>query len=109
VGGDVTGANERWRPAKTAPFALTARELEVAVLLCDGLRNAQIAARLCRSVRTIDHHVQAVLAKMGVSTRTAAVAAALRTGIGPASSASDSAAGRACGYPRERLCSPPPY
>lgn len=65
------------------PHALTAREIEVLRLLCDGLRNAQIAERLSRSVRTIDHHVAAIFAKLGVTTRTEAMAAALAAGIHP--------------------------
>lgn len=63
------------------PCALTSREVEVLQLLCAGLRNAQIAERLSRSVRTVDHHVAAAFAKLGVGTRTEAVAAALAMGI----------------------------
>lgn len=62
-------------------YALTSREVEVLQLLCGGMRNAQIAERLSRSVRTVDHHVAAVFAKLGVSTRTEAMAAALAIGI----------------------------
>jgi DNA-binding CsgD family transcriptional regulator/tetratricopeptide (TPR) repeat protein len=65
------------------PFGLTARELQVLQQLCDGLRNAEIAARLHRSVRTVDHHLEAVFAKLGVETRTAAIAAAQRAGLTP--------------------------
>ncbi|QNP41562.1 ATP-binding protein [Lysobacter solisilvae (ex Woo and Kim 2020)] len=65
------------------PHALTEREVEVLRLLCDGLRNAQIAQRLSRSVRTVDHHVAAIFAKLGVSTRTEAMAAALAAGLHP--------------------------
>jgi DNA-binding CsgD family transcriptional regulator len=64
-------------------FGLTARELEVLRLLCDGLRNAEIAARLHRSVRTVDHHLAAVFAKLGVESRAAAIAAAQRAGLTP--------------------------
>jgi DNA-binding NarL/FixJ family response regulator len=65
------------------PYQLTARELEVLLLLCEGLKNAAIAARLFRSVRTVDHHLAAVFAKLGVASRTEAVANALMAGLRP--------------------------
>jgi DNA-binding CsgD family transcriptional regulator/tetratricopeptide (TPR) repeat protein len=65
------------------PHGLTARELEVVVLLCDGLKNSEIAERLCRSVRTVDSHLAGAFSKLGVSSRTEAVAFALRSGIRP--------------------------
>ena len=63
------------------PHQLTEREREVLELLCGGLRNSEIAERLCRSVRTVDHHVAAAFAKLGVNSRAEAVAAASRVGI----------------------------
>ncbi len=60
------------------PAGLTDRQLDVLVLLADGLTNAEIAARLMLSVRTIDHHVAAVLDKLGVRSRRAAAALARR-------------------------------
>ncbi|WP_181783643.1 helix-turn-helix domain-containing protein, partial [Pseudonocardia pini] len=60
------------------PAGLTARQTEIPRLLATGLTNAEIAARLVLSVRTVDHHVSAVLGKLGVSGRAeAATAAAL--------------------------------
>jgi len=64
------------------PFGLTTRELQVLQLLCDGLRNADIAERISRSVRTVDHHIAAVFGKLGVETRVAAVQTALGAGLG---------------------------
>jgi DNA-binding CsgD family transcriptional regulator len=66
------------------PFGLTRREDEVLVLLCEGLTNDEIAGRLVLSTRTVDHHVSAVLGKLGVTTRGAAAAAARRMGLVPA-------------------------
>jgi predicted ATPase/DNA-binding CsgD family transcriptional regulator len=51
------------------PAGLTARQLEVLALLVDGLTNAEIADRLIVSPRTAEHHVAAVLAKLGATTR----------------------------------------
>jgi len=62
------------------PVGLTSRELQVLRLLCCGLANAEIARRLCRSVRTVDHHVAAVLAKLEVDSRLEAVRRAEREG-----------------------------
>ena len=63
------------------PHDLTARELEVLQLLCEGLRNAQIAERLHRSVRTVDHHLAAAFAKLGVASRAEAIASAHASGL----------------------------
>ncbi len=65
---------------RSHPFGLTAAEMKVLALMCEDLRNAQIAARLHRSVRTIDHHVEAILAKLGVKTRHEAVRRTQREG-----------------------------
>ena len=59
---------------RSNPHQLTTREIETLSLLCQGLRNAEIAERLSRSVRTIDHHLAAIYAKLGVAGRGEAVA-----------------------------------
>jgi DNA-binding CsgD family transcriptional regulator len=70
------------RPATAAgPVGLTARQAEVLALLGDGLSNAQIADRLTVSAKTVDHHVSAVLGKLGVRSRGLAAAAARRRGL----------------------------
>jgi DNA-binding NarL/FixJ family response regulator len=65
------------------PLGLTRREDEVLLLLCEGLSNEQIAERLVLSSRTVDHHVSAVLGKVGVGSRGAAAAQARRMGLVP--------------------------
>jgi DNA-binding CsgD family transcriptional regulator len=63
------------------PLGLTSREREVLELICAGHSNAEIAAKLALSTRTVDHHVSAVLAKLGAPTRGAATAHAARLGL----------------------------
>jgi DNA-binding CsgD family transcriptional regulator len=60
---------------------LTTRQLEILHQLVEGRRNAEIARRLFLSPKTIGHHLSAVLAKLGATTRTEAVGAARRMGI----------------------------
>ena len=57
---------------------LTQREREVLLLMVEGLNNTQIAKRLTVSPSTIKSHVSSILAKLGVTSRTEAVALALR-------------------------------
>jgi DNA-binding CsgD family transcriptional regulator/tetratricopeptide (TPR) repeat protein len=55
-----------------APMGLTRRELEVLGLVARGMTNREIAAALVISEHTVARHVQHILAKLGVSSRTAA-------------------------------------
>lgn len=68
-------------PTRGNPEGLTDRQLDILRLVATGLTNAQIAERLVLSVRTVDSHVAAVLAKLGVSTRRDAVRAAGDLGL----------------------------
>jgi DNA-binding CsgD family transcriptional regulator len=56
--------------AVTGPASLTPREREVAVLISDGLTNAELARRLYISPKTAAVHVSSILRKLGVSSRT---------------------------------------
>jgi len=70
------------RPAtRESPAGLTGRQADVVRLLAAGLTNAEIAARLVLSVRTVDSHVAAVLDKLGARTRREAVARADAIGL----------------------------
>lgn len=78
----------RRRSAKTreSPAGLTAREVEISALLADGLTDAEIAARLFISTKTVGHHVSSVLAKLGVTSRRDVAAATRTPGIRAAGS-----------------------
>lgn len=65
VGRSGTGA--------VAPAGLTRRECEVLGHLVEGRTNREIAAALFLSTRTVDMHVRNILAKLGCSSRAAAV------------------------------------
>jgi DNA-binding CsgD family transcriptional regulator len=61
---------------------LTPRQADVLALIVEGLTNAEIATRLTLSTKTVDHHISAVLGKLGVRTRGQAAAAAHRLNLG---------------------------
>jgi DNA-binding CsgD family transcriptional regulator len=72
------------RPSTLAnPAGLTRREQEVLVHVARGATNEAIAATLHLSERTVEHHVSAILAKLGVRNRARAVEAARATGALP--------------------------
>jgi DNA-binding NarL/FixJ family response regulator len=60
---------------------LTSRQLEVLSLLGEGLTNAEIADRLVVSPRTAEHHVAAVLQKLGAPSRREAARRAVELGV----------------------------
>ncbi|WP_203231351.1 ATP-binding protein [Nocardioides caldifontis] len=63
------------------PSGLTNRQLDVAKLVARGLTNAEIAERLYISPKTADHHVSAVLTKLGVPNRRQVVLVAQEIGL----------------------------
>ena len=63
------------------PPGLTRHEQEVLDLICAGHTNAQIAARLVISAKTVDHQVSTVLAKLDAPTRDVAASHAARLGL----------------------------
>jgi non-specific serine/threonine protein kinase len=69
-------------PQATAdPFSLTRREREVLALVAAGKTDPEIASLLSVGRRTVETHVSAILAKLGVETRAAAAALAVRHGL----------------------------
>jgi DNA-binding CsgD family transcriptional regulator len=63
------------------PLGLTRRQMQVLTMLGERLSNAEIAARLCISAKTAEHHVGAIMARLNAGTRHEAVAAAQRVGL----------------------------
>jgi ATP/maltotriose-dependent transcriptional regulator MalT len=67
---------------KSNPAGLTNRQVDVLRLMAKGMTNAEIAEELVVSVRTVDHHVAAVLEKLQVPSRRAAAERAAELGVG---------------------------
>jgi DNA-binding NarL/FixJ family response regulator len=70
-----------WKGERAPPGKITRRESEVLRLVCEGLTNRQIAERLFVSEHTIHRHVTNILRKLDVSSRAAAAAYAVRSGL----------------------------
>jgi DNA-binding CsgD family transcriptional regulator len=68
---------------KSHPVGLTERQAEVLALVAAGRSNAEIATSLFLSPKTVEHHVSAVLSKLGVDSREAAARMALQIGSEP--------------------------
>jgi DNA-binding NarL/FixJ family response regulator len=69
------------RQVAMAPNMLTAREIEVLEALANGASTGQVAQMLFISNKTVKNHLAHIYAKLGASSRTQAVAAAVRLGI----------------------------
>jgi DNA-binding NarL/FixJ family response regulator len=72
------GVQDKPEDCNRNPHNLTQRELKVLYLLTEGLADKQIAVALGVTVYTVNKHVGAILAKMCVSSRTAAAVCAVR-------------------------------
>ena len=72
----LEGVRRRWEQRRASAAGLTARERELLLLLRDGLTNQEIAERLVISTGTVRTHLENIFDKLGVHTRTAAVARA---------------------------------
>jgi DNA-binding CsgD family transcriptional regulator len=66
---------------RTNPAGLTNRQLDVAKLVARGLTNAEISERLFISPKTTDHHVSAVLTKLGLPNRRAVITRGTELGL----------------------------
>jgi DNA-binding CsgD family transcriptional regulator len=71
------------RATQANPYGLTPRQLEILLLLAEGLRNSEIAERLSTTPKTVEHHVTAVLAKLQARSRSEAVSIAHTAGLIP--------------------------
>ena len=78
---DTTVASSRIDEETDSVESLTAREREVLEQMAAGLSNRQIADVLGISEHTVKFHVSAILGKLGVSSRSAAIRHGLRQGL----------------------------
>jgi DNA-binding CsgD family transcriptional regulator/tetratricopeptide (TPR) repeat protein len=67
--------------ARTHPRGLTPREQQILDLLSQGQSNEEISASLFISVRTVEHHISAILGKLGATTRRDAANEAVKLGL----------------------------
>jgi DNA-binding NarL/FixJ family response regulator len=77
----AAGGHRAQRQASGRPAGLSERELEVLGLVIRGLSNRQMAEALFVSPKTVDHHIQHIYDKIGVSTRVGATLFALQHGL----------------------------
>jgi ATP/maltotriose-dependent transcriptional regulator MalT len=78
---EITDVHRSRDTDQRLPLPLTAREREVLLLLADGVGDKAIGVALGISRRTASQHVAAIIGKLGVESRTAAVSYALREGL----------------------------
>ena len=83
-GTEAAAAAHPAQASSPLPVPLTPRERDVLQILTEGFSNQQIARRLFISESTVSVHVSHILAKLGVSNRLQAAAAAQRLDLFPA-------------------------
>lgn len=76
----------------TLPDSLTSRELDVLRLINDGLSNQEIAEKLVIALNTVKRHTSSIYGKLGVKSRTQAIARARELGLIPLTSRSEPSA-----------------
>ena len=79
----LAAAGHRTPRRRTALAGLTAREMEVLILLARGMSNKQIAGQLVITPKTAGNHVEHIYAKIGASSRAAAAMFAVQHGLLP--------------------------
>jgi DNA-binding CsgD family transcriptional regulator/tetratricopeptide (TPR) repeat protein len=79
--GDLVSAIDTGHDRPAFPHGLTAREREVLGLVAAGRSNRAIANALSISVPTVKRHITTILGKLGLESRTAAAAWAIRNGL----------------------------
>jgi HD-GYP domain-containing protein (c-di-GMP phosphodiesterase class II) len=79
----LEAAGHRQPRRRQAIAGLTAREVEVLILLARGMSNKQIAEQLVVTPKTAGNHVEHIYAKIGASSRTAAAMFAVQHGLLP--------------------------
>jgi len=78
----VKGVSRGPRASTAAhPGGLTQRQAQVLVLMAQGLTNAEIASRIVRSAKTVDHQISAILGKLQARSRAEASSIAARLGM----------------------------
>jgi DNA-binding NarL/FixJ family response regulator len=78
---DAAAGRARVTVSGAAVSVLTPRELDVLKLVAQGLSNSDIARRLVLSEHTVHRHLANILRKLGLSSRAAAAAWGVRTGL----------------------------
>lgn len=76
----IAGLIRGWSPGSPEDTGLSCSERRVLALVASGASNAQVAEQLAISVSTVRKHLEHCYRKLGVSNRTAAVAALRRAG-----------------------------